>query len=323
MFDKLLEIVLAAKSGALSGVLIVAGAVVTVTAGGGVTTVAIEPRSPTVSVEAPADLQPLEEADEDGDEADEPEDTDEPERVAREERPERNADTTCAVDDGQRLEARERVASAFVAARDAIEQLRGTLRSAHAVETLKNADAMLREIADKADRALTDMCADENVGMIADRAVAAMETVVNLSKTAATVTPTPKATQKPKATPKPTEKPKAAAKPTAKPTPKPARTPSCDDKLYANKLKMASVFEKYHTLNDKMYASVKRSASRATVQAVLASDKVMHTTYDAAKREILSSGCAGDAGAAAAGRAASAFERAYLSSAAAVASERR
>lgn len=289
--------------------LIVAGAVVTVTAGGGITAVTIDPPSPTASIELPA--EPLVAADEDGEDADDPEDedTDEPERVAREERPGRNADTTCAVDDGQRLEARERVASAFVAARDAIEQLRGTLRGAHAVETLNNADAMIREIADKADRALADMCADENVGMIADRAVAAMETVVNLSKTAATVTPTPKATQKPKATPKPTEKPK--------------RTPSCDDRLYANKLKMAAAFEKYHTLNDKLYASVKRSASQATVQAVLASDKVMHTTYDAAKREILSSGCAGDAGAAAASRAASAFESAYLRSAAAVAAERR
>ena len=50
---------------------------------------------------------------------------------------------------------------------------------------------------------------------------------------------------------------------------------------------MAAAFEKYHTLNDKMYVSVKRSASRATVQAVLASDKVMHRTYDAAKNEIL------------------------------------
>ena len=172
---------------------------------------------------------------------------------------------------------------------------------------------MLREIADEADGALTEMCDDENAGMVADRAVSAMETVVNLSKTAATVTPAPKPTQK--ATPKPTTKPKV--------TPKPTRTPSCDDRLYANKLKMAAAFEKYHTLNDKMYASVKRSASRATVQAVLASDKVMHRTYDAAKNEILRSGCAGDAGAAAAARAASTFERAYFSSAAAVASERR
>jgi outer membrane biosynthesis protein TonB len=150
---------------------------------------------------------------------------------------------------------------------------------------------------------------------VAERALAAMETVYNLAKSAADATPTPKPT------PKTTEKPKAAEKPKA--TPKPARTPSCDDRLYENKRKMIAAFETFHTNNDKLYYAIKRRATEATVKTVLENDKLMHSTYESAKTEILSSGCAGDLGAAAAARAAATFERAWLSSAAAAGSDRR
>lgn len=316
MFEKLLEILVAAKSGALSGVLIVAGAVVTVTAGGGVTTVTLDEPSPTPSLEAPAAVEPepLETEEEDPDEtADEPR-----ERDGREERLARGPDASCQDGEAARTEARERVASAFVQYRNALDELREQHRSARAVETLTKAETMLREIADKTDLILAELseCGRSHV---ADRAIAAMETVVNLAKSAATATPKP--TEKAKATPKPTQKAKVTEKPKA--TSKQARTPSCDDKLYANKLKMVAAFERYHTLHDKLYAAIKRSASKATVDAVLANDKVMHTTYDGSKSEILRSGCGGDAGAGAAARAAATFERAYLSSVTAVASEQR
>ncbi|MBI2325255.1 MAG: hypothetical protein HYU87_09895 [Chloroflexi bacterium] len=124
------------------------------------------------------------------------------------------------------------------------------------------------------------MCSEESVATVAGRAAAAMETVVNLAKTTATATPAPKPTERSKPTPKPTAKPKVALSPTAKATPKPARTPSCDDRLYANKLQMAAAFENYHGLHDKLYAANKRSVGEATVKMLLVSDKLMHATYE-------------------------------------------
>src|SRR6266508_5083507 len=71
VFAKLLGVVVAAKSGALSGVLIVAGAVVTVTAGGGMTDRTFDEPSPTTVVEEPADESLLPDEDTEPDAEDE------------------------------------------------------------------------------------------------------------------------------------------------------------------------------------------------------------------------------------------------------------
>ncbi len=306
MFEKLLGVVVAAKSGALSGVLIVAGAVVTVTAGGGMTDRTFDEPSSTPAALEPADqsLLPDDESGQDGEDEDGTEPGDREERA-------KPSPETCVEQVALRNDARQKVQAAFVKYHVALEQLRSLHASARATETLTKADAMLGEIAAKVDRALEEpgVC-DEQV---VERAVAAMETIYNLARSAAE---TPEATPKPR----PTERPKAVEKPKA--TPKPARTPSCDDRLYENKKKMAAAFGKFHTNNDKLYYAVKRTASEATVKAVQAADKVMHATYESAKSEILASGCAGDLGAAAAARAAATFERAYQSAIAAVAADR-
>jgi hypothetical protein len=311
VLEKLLEILVAAKAGALSGVLLVAGTLVTVTAGGGVTIVELEDHassSPSLEV-------PIEAPDDDADEEDE----EEPEATPPAGKPVAlKPETSCSTAaETARTEARERLSSAFVTYRNALDELRASHRSERAKETLERAEAMLREIADKADRALAEMCDD--VAVVADRAIAAMETVVNLARTAAEATPTPKPTEKakPKAT-KPTEKPRSPAKATAKPS----RTPSCDDRLYESKLKVYAAFERYHALHDKLYFAYKRSGS-PIAKTVLANDELMHRTYDEAKHAILSSGCAGDLGAGIAARAAATFERAYQSSAQAVAAQGR
>lgn len=309
MFEKLLELVLAAKSGALSGAILVAGTLVTVTAGGGVTTITIDHPDTPAALERPAEAGP-EPDDHDrapADEADEVEDEDgEDDGDAVAAKPERS----CAVADDVRTQARERVASALVQMRATLEELRGSHRGERAAKALDQADEMLRELADKADRALAEMC--EDVQVVADRAVSAMETVVSLARQAATVTPTPK----------PTDRPKATAKPTVKPTPKPSRTPSCDDRLYATKQKLYASFERYHGLHDRLYFAHKRSGTELA-RLVIANDEQMHRTYDESKRQILGAGCSGDMGAAIAAKAAAAFERLYQSSAQAVAARSR
>ena len=317
MFEKLLGVVVAAKSGALSGVLIVAGAVVTVTAGGGLTDMAFDEPSPTPAIEEPADEMLL--PDEESGQDDEDEDGTEP--GDREERADPSPET-CVEQVALRNDARQKVQAAFVKYHVELEHLRSAHAGPRVTDTLTKADAMLGEIAAKVDRALEEpgVC-DEQV---VERAVAAMETIHNLAKSAAETseaTPKPRPTEKPKATEKPKTVEKAKATPKA--TPKPARTPSCDDRLYENKKKMIAAFEKFHTNNDKLYYAIKRTASESTVKAVLVNDKLMHSTYESAKSEILSSGCAGDLGAAAAARAAATFERAWLSSAAAAGSDHR
>ncbi len=57
MFEKLLELLLSAKTGAISGVLILSGALVSVTSGNGVTTITIE-QTPTPTVTATASPTP-------------------------------------------------------------------------------------------------------------------------------------------------------------------------------------------------------------------------------------------------------------------------
>lgn len=313
MYGKLLEIAVAAKSGALSGVLIVAGAVA-VSAGQGISTAALEEHaSPTrlIAAHGPADPDVLDEdEDDEGEPAKKPTERDAAARpVAL--KPERS----CAAGATARAKARERVAAALATHRAALDEVRATPRSDRALEALEKADAMLREIAEKADHALAEMC--DEVGVVADRAVAAMETVVNLARSAATATPTP--TTRPSEKPRPTEKPKETAKATSKPT----RTPSCEDRLYQNKLKMAAAFEKWHGLHDRLYFEYKRSTNTAMARTVIANDALLHSTYEDAKKKILSAGCAGDFGAAHAALASANFERTYFGSAAAVASVKR
>jgi uncharacterized protein YfcZ (UPF0381/DUF406 family) len=311
VFDKLLDLVLAAKSGALSGAILVAGTLVTVTAGGGVTTITIDHPGTPPALERPAEsgpepdgdaADPAEEPEDEPEDDEDDEDGDEPVAL----KPER----ACEVSDDARTQARERVASALVQMRATIDELRGAHRSEKAAKALEQAEEMLRELADKADRALVEMCGD--VQAVGDRAVAAMETVVSLARQAAAVTPSPKPTEKPKATPRPTPK----------PTPKPSRTPSCDDRLYATKLTLHAAFERYHALHDRMYFAHKRSSTELA-KLVIANDELMHRTYDESKQRILASGCAGDMGAAIAAKAAATFERLYQSSAQAVATQSR
>ncbi len=242
MFEKLLEIILGAKSGALGGLLILAGAVVTVTSGNGVTTVTIEHPSPPPMVETSAKLtpSPLESAGP----------STPPKRDEGEKRDEGDkrpatapAPASCEAEIRARNDARQKVQASFAKYHAALEQLRGEHPAARAAETLKKADAMLREIAEKAQRILGEMGAcpdpqrenvrknpkddddeDEDEGepqtrarvtvvastrvdadpltmqQVAERAVAAMETVFNLAKSAATATPPPTPTEKPRGT---------------------------------------------------------------------------------------------------------------------------
>lgn len=330
MFAKLLAIVLAAKSGALSGVLLVAGVAVSMTASSvGATLVVADQPSPAPSVEVTAGLPPATDDETAVVAPARPHEEDVTvDRGLRSQRTKSVSAPACEVADAERAEARERVAAAFAHFRDALDELRHDQRAARAGEALTEAEQMLRDVGEKTDRALAELCEDESVSTVTDRAITAMETIANLATSAATATPIPKPAARP--TPKPpTPKPvaKQAAKPAQQPvaakpqwTPKP---PRCDDKLYANKLVMAAAFERYHSINDKLYYAIKRSSSEWTKAVVLSNDQLMHQTYERAKQEILSSGCTGDFGAAAAARAAATFERAYLSSAAAVIAEQQ
>lgn len=218
VLDKLLDLIVGAKSGALSGVLIVAGALVTVSSGNGVTTATGEHPAPSVEASAEPELPRVW----DIDDAEPPEPVAE---AARDEDPRaaERAPSSCA--ESASSEARAQVQTAFARYHAALQQLRREHTSSRAAETLTKADAMLREIAEKADGLLSEMGGCE--GQVGERAAAAMETVYNLAKSAATAAPTPKPAEKAK--PKPTAKPKA--------TPKPSRTPSCDDRIHDNKLK--------------------------------------------------------------------------------------
>lgn len=343
MFGKLIEILLGAKSGALSGVLIVAGAVVTVSGGNGVTTVTIEHPSPSPAVETSAEPKPspLENAD-----------TAKREEKRHEEKERTTAPTpeSCADEAKARADALQKVHEGFTKFHTQIEQLRSERRTDRGLETLKKADELLKEIADKADRVLHEMgrCPDEDrdedmdedrdgeeaddddaqaqttsivsaaghveadassMQQVAERAVAAMETVYNLAKSAAEATPSPKPT------PRATEKPKAAEKPRA--TAKPAKTPSCDDKVYAAKKVLAAAFERFHSQNDVLWKLAEKLGDERVFATVKYADKTMHATYDSTKEAIIRAGCAENVGMQLATKAADTFERAYMASRAA------
>ncbi len=350
MFGKLIEIILGAKSGALSGVLIVAGAVVTVSSGNGVTTVTIEHPSPSPAVETSA--EPKASPFEDVDPADEAEDREDEERQEKE-RAGAPTPESCADEAKARAEAVQKVHDGFTKFHTQIAQLRSQRKTERALETLKKADELIKEIAEKAERVLHEMgrCRDEmkdrdgdededrdedddddaaaqtslvastaghvdadasSMQQVAERAVAAMETVYNLSKSAAEATPTPKPT--PKATPKPTERSKTEK---ARATAKPTRTPSCDDKIYAAKKVLAAAFERFHSQNDVLWKLAEKIENEKLAGIVKYSDKTMHSTYDSTKEAILRAGCAENVGMQLATKAADTFERAYTASRAA------
>lgn len=285
----------------MTGAVLVAATLVSVAAGGGATAaVAVDRPDTPAALERPAETGP--EPDDEGMGPAEDEDDEDDDAKPVDLPPVR----ACEVSDEARAEARERVASALVLIRATLDELRAAQRSHKGTKTLDQAKEMLRELAENADRALVEMCGD--VQAVADRAVSAMETVVSLARQAATATPSPKPTEKPRATPAPTTK--------------PSRTPSCDDRLYATKLALHAAFERFHSLHDKLYFAHKRSSTELA-RLVIANDEAMHRTYDESKQRILSSSCAGDMGAAIAAKAAATFERLYQSSAQAVAAQSR
>jgi hypothetical protein len=332
VFGKLIELILAAKSGAVSGVLILAGAVVTVSGGNGVTTVTIEHPSPTPAIEAPADPAPSPLRDEE---------TRSPQNKDREKKEHASAPPTasCADEAKARAEALQKVHDGFTRFHTQIEQLRSERRSERALETIKKADELIKEISEKAERVLHEMgrCDDKDGGdgededtteeddeadvttasfdeadavtmqRVAERAVAAMETVYNLAKSAAEATPSPK----------PTPKQKATEKPRSPENAKPTRTPSCDDKIYAAKKVLAAAFERFHSQNDLLWKLAEKLDDEKVFAVVKASDKTMHTTYDSTKEAILKAGCAENVGMQLAMKAADTFERAFISARAA------
>lgn len=219
------------------------------------------------------------------------------------------APLSCAVETATRDVAYARVEAAFVRLRSALEDLRGTRPPA----TVAQAADMLRMTAERAEKVIAEIgqCREgdasepverdgEDMDQVAERAVAAMETVYNLAKDAVLVAP---------ATPKPPEKGKAA--------PAPSKTPSCDDRAYAAKKVLAASFEKYHGQNDILWKKAEARKSSAFA-AVKSADKLMHDTYDATKSAILRGGCAGDAGMQLAKTAGATFERAYVAAKAAM-----
>lgn len=321
MFEKLLEVVLGAKSAAISGVIVVAGAVMTVGGASGVTAVTVEepPLSPaarTAAAPVPSPLAlvevptPATQRDAEG----------EPRAAV-------GTPDPCEDEADARGEAREKVRSAFATYDAALEQLRAQRAASRLALTLERADAMLGDIAEKADALIAEMA--ECARPVAERAVAAMETVYNLARGATAATPQP--TAKPlippggpvvlpaRPTPKATQKPRLTDRPKA--TPKPTRTPGCDDRVHTSKKQLAATFDTFHSANDKLLAQIRSFASGRVVAAVKAADKVLHTTHDTSRAAIAKAGCADAVRAQTVMSAAGAFERAYLGAKAAASAE--
>ena len=275
--------------------LIAAGAAVTVTSGG-VAIVRAEQPSPSQTVEISEPTRPplAIAAPPKPSEEDEREQRPEPETKRPAAAP---APATCV---DARDEARKAVQAGYARFHAAVEQLRGE----RAADTIARADAMLREIAEKADRALGEMGGCGDLAQVAERAVAAMETVFNVTKSAAT--------------PKPTERPRPTEKP------KPKKTPSCDERVVAPAKKLlGAAFEHYHSKNDELWEQAEALDNDAVFTVVKNADHVMHTMYDQSKEQIARAGCAEGLGMQIAQQAATTFERAYSVSKAAMDSANR
>lgn len=311
MLEKLLVVLLSGAVVAVSGVSVAASVAQTQPSPepSAPTAAAIdEPAVPAVGVHVPDE--------------DDATDTDERPGDARRGRAVRTpAPPSCATELQARTDAHQKVAAAFARLQGALEELRGVRPAA----TLTQAAEMLRQIAEKADRAITEIgeCREgdvsepvdqdgEDLGQVGDRAVAAMETVYNLAKSAALAPPPPTALEKPKAT----------SKPTPKATSKPAKTPSCDDRIYEAKKALAASFDRFHSQNDVLWKQAEKTASPAFT-TVKSADKVLHATYDSTKAAILKAGCADGAAMKLARGAADAFERTYLAARSAMESSAR
>lgn len=200
MLDKLLALVLGAKSGALPGILILAGTVATVATGTGVTTVTAAPLSPPPSAAASGTptSSPLGRP---------PSPT--PSARGEEQAPAPSASrvpVSCADLLRARDAARQAVQAAYARVRGQLERLRAVRPGARTAETTGTAGSMVEEIRAKTDQLLGDgQCGADREG-VADRAIAAMETVFELAKSAASATPSPAPKPKPTARAKPPER---------------------------------------------------------------------------------------------------------------------
>lgn len=326
MLDKIIELILSAKAGAVSGVIILAGgALVTATTGSGVTTVTIQHPSNSPIVEI-IDTDPAEE------EAGEPAKTPKPkaEKPKAETKPVVD-NTDCNEEAHARNEARQKVQDAFSKYHGQLVDLKqsmGGRTTAKATDAIVQADGLLKEIRQQAVDVIQSMGTcdrddqddddedesedeDENDDEDGDEkdksdkskdkekaqaslsgdALSMAEVAENAVVAMETVFNLAKSTVlvelESLATPKPTKSPKATAKPTSKATKK----PSCDDKVYEAKKRLSQSFEKYHGGHDKLIWETKKWADERTKQALNAADQVIHRTYDKAKEEILRAGC--------------------------------
>jgi hypothetical protein len=298
VFGKILELILSAKSSAVSGVLILAGgAVVSASSGAGVTGFDLEETDPTPIVEVvEPEESPLDELLDD--EVEEPDDD--------EVLPPTAAD--CDDEGTARGQARERIETAFKKYDAGLDVLRTKLDgkgSAQTYAAIDSADALLAEIREQAIGALADMglCDTEELGAaqgavafafrggaaalheVAERAIEAMEVVYDLARSTVMAelerlkpTPTPK--------PKKTEAPKKSERPKA------TKAPRCEDAMYAAKSRLQKAFDKYHGGHDKLMKELKGWASESSMKAFWAADQVLHKTYDRTREKIVNAGCA-------------------------------
>ncbi|MGH2378984.1 MAG: hypothetical protein ACRDGT_10975 [Candidatus Limnocylindria bacterium] len=334
MLAKLAEIVLSAKSSAVSGVLILAGgAVVSASAGAGTTGFTAQDAEPAaiVNVAQPAS-QPL------GDDLVVVE-------LAAEE-PEADlplvSEAECEDERSARAEARERIEAAFKKYDAGLESLRADLGgkgSAATYEAIDSADALLEEIRTQALGALDEMglcqadLAARVEGAVAfafsggaaallevsDRAIAAMELVYDLARSTVLtelerLRPTP--TPKPKATPKSSEKAKGREddrkREESRKREKSERA-RCDETVHAAKKRLGRAFEEFHGGHDKLIRELKKWADERTLQVLHKNDEILHRTYDGTKERILRTGCASgeESGMALAERAAALLQQTY------------
>ncbi|MDE3113782.1 MAG: hypothetical protein KGK34_12650, partial [Chloroflexota bacterium] len=150
MFAKLFELLLTAKAGAVSGVLILAGALVSVSTSNGVTTITVADVTPTPTATATATASPT------------PTPTPTPtatptatatptESVSASASPSPEEEGACAANAQALNDARQTVQSAFVQFHTGLMQLRGG-EEGRFNDSLHQADQMLKQIAKKTDK---------------------------------------------------------------------------------------------------------------------------------------------------------------------------
>lgn len=327
-------IFLSAKASAVAGVMILAGgAVVSASAGAGMTGLMQQPTpTPIVQVVVDENVGDVDQVDE----GEEPAER-EPEEVA--DLPEVDCDEEGTARDA----ARQRIDEAFAQYDAGLDELRTKLAgkgSAATYAAIDSSDALLIEIRTQADAALAEvgLCIADvaSVGAIAfqgagalalvevsDRAIAAMETVYNLARSAVMAELerlAPKATPKP--TPKKTESPRDKQKweeeqaRKQQERAKKEQWQRCDETVHAAKKRLHASFEQYHGGNDKLIWEIKKWASDSAMKTLHHNDEIFHRTYDDTRERILRAGCATGEGSgmALAARAEIVFRQTYESS---------